>query len=86
MSPGRRRKMVHREHPSLPIVQQCALLGVSRSSLYYHTYYSIDTRNYGIRGRWTCLSRRLSGADPLERSWAHWVANSNYRRSKPRDH
>ena len=35
MSPGRRRKMVGREHPSLPIVRQCALLGVSRSSLYY---------------------------------------------------
>ncbi len=35
MSPGRRRKMVDREHPSLPIVRQCALLGVSRSSLYY---------------------------------------------------
>ena len=27
--------MVDREHPNLPIVQQCALLGVSRSSLYY---------------------------------------------------
>ena len=35
MSPGRRRKMVDRERPSLPIVRQCALLGVSRSSLYY---------------------------------------------------
>ena len=35
MSPGRRRKMVDREHPSLPIVRQCAVLGVSRSSLYY---------------------------------------------------
>ena len=35
MSPGRRRKMVDREHPSLPIVRQCALLGVSRSSLHY---------------------------------------------------
>ena len=35
MSPGRRRKMVDREHPKLPIVRQCALLGVSRSSLYY---------------------------------------------------
>ena len=35
MSPGRRRKMVDREHPSLPIVRQCALLGVSRSSRYY---------------------------------------------------
>ena len=34
MSPGQRRKMVDREHPKLPIVRQCALLGVSRSSLY----------------------------------------------------
>ena len=35
MSPSRRRNMVDREHPKLPIVRQCALLGVSRSSLYY---------------------------------------------------
>ena len=35
MNPARRREMVDREHPSLPIVGQCALLGVSRSSLYY---------------------------------------------------
>ena len=35
MSLVQRRKMVDREHPSLPIVRQCALLGVSRSSLYY---------------------------------------------------
>ena len=35
MSPGRRREMLDREHPSLPIVRQCTLLGVSRSSLYY---------------------------------------------------
>ncbi len=35
MNPGRRREMVDREHPSLPIVGQCALLGVSRSSIYY---------------------------------------------------
>ena len=35
MSPGRRRKKVDREHPSLSIVRQCALVGVSRSSLYY---------------------------------------------------
>ena len=34
MSPGRRREMVDREHPKLPIVRQCALLGVARSSLY----------------------------------------------------
>ena len=35
MSPGRRREMADREHPKLPIVRQCALLGVARSSLYY---------------------------------------------------
>ena len=35
MSPAWRRKMVDRGHPSLSIVRQCALVGVSRSSLYY---------------------------------------------------
>ena len=35
MSPGRRREMVDRKHPSLPVARQCALLGVSRSSIYY---------------------------------------------------
>ncbi len=34
MSPARRR-MVDREHSSLSLVRQCALLGVSRSSIYY---------------------------------------------------
>ena len=36
MSPARRRQLVDREHPKLPIVRQCALLGVSRSSVYHH--------------------------------------------------
>ena len=35
MSPAQRRQMVDREHPSLSIVRQCTLLGVSRSSIYY---------------------------------------------------
>ncbi len=35
MSPGRRREMVDREHPKLPVVRQCALLGVARSSICY---------------------------------------------------
>ena len=35
MNLGRRREMVDRGHPSLPIVGQCALLGVSHSSIYY---------------------------------------------------
>ena len=37
MSLVRRRGMVEREHPTLPIVGQWALLGVSRSSLYYRS-------------------------------------------------
>ena len=35
MSLARRRQLVDREHPSLSIARQCALLGVSRSGLYY---------------------------------------------------
>ena len=35
MSPARRRQMVDWEHPKLPIVRQCALLGATRSSVYY---------------------------------------------------
>ena len=35
MSREERRKIVDREHPTLSIVRQCALLGVNRSSLYY---------------------------------------------------
>ena len=37
MSPARRRQMVDREHPSLSLVRQCALLGVNRSSIYYRS-------------------------------------------------
>ena len=35
MTPRRRREMVDRGHPSLPVARQCALLGISRSGLYY---------------------------------------------------
>ena len=35
MSPAQRRELVDRQHRSLSIVRQCALLGVSRPSLYY---------------------------------------------------
>ena len=35
MSPARRREMMDRQHPPLSLVRQCALLGLSRSSLYY---------------------------------------------------
>ena len=35
MSRCQRRAMIDREHPRLSQVRQCALLGISRSSLYY---------------------------------------------------
>ena len=35
MTPRRRREMVERGHPSLPVVRQCALLSICRSGLYY---------------------------------------------------
>ncbi len=35
MSRERRREMVERQHPKLATVRQCALLGISRSSVYY---------------------------------------------------
>ena len=35
MTPAQRRELVDRQHRSLSMVRQCALLGVSRSSLYY---------------------------------------------------
>ena len=34
MSLAERREMVDREHPSLSLVRQCRLLGVSRSGVY----------------------------------------------------
>ncbi|HZA21361.1 MAG TPA: IS3 family transposase [Dehalococcoidia bacterium] len=35
LSPEQRRALVDRQHPSLSVVRQCALLGISRSSVYY---------------------------------------------------
>ena len=35
MSRERRREMVDREHPALSTLRQCALMGISRSSVYY---------------------------------------------------
>ena len=37
MSRERRREMVDREHPALSTVRQCALLRISRSSVYYRS-------------------------------------------------
>ena len=35
MTPEHRRALVARRHPALSVVRQCALLGISRSSVYY---------------------------------------------------
>ena len=37
MSRCQRRAVIDRDHPRLSLVRQCALLGISRSSLYYRT-------------------------------------------------
>ena len=34
MSRARRLEMIDRDHPALSVVSQCALLGISRSSVY----------------------------------------------------
>ena len=81
MSPGRRRKMVDREHPPLPIVRQCALLGVSRSSIYYRPKAAseedlslmgeidrqcLETPFYGSRRMQAWLERRGDTDKPEE--------------------
>ena len=35
MSRERRQEMVDRQHPALSTIRQCALLSISRSSVYY---------------------------------------------------
>ena len=72
MSPERRRGIVDREHPKLPIVRQCALLGVARSSIYYRPKGAseedlslmgeidrqyLETRFYGLRRMRAWLGR-----------------------------
>lgn len=73
MSLGRRRQMVDRGHPSLSVVRQCSLLGVSRSSLYYRAKGAseedlslmqemdrqyLETPFYGSRRMQACLERQ----------------------------
>ena len=50
MSPARRRQMVDREHPSLSLVRQCALLGVSRSSLRYYRPRPASAEDLSLMG------------------------------------
>ena len=53
---------------------------------HHHENYSIDIQSYGNRGRWTCLRRRLSRAEPLEKRWTFEVANANFRKDRVRNH
>ena len=76
MSPARRQQMVDRKHPSLSLVRQCALLGVSRSSIYYQPRAAstedlslmseidrqyLETPFFGSRRMKACLERRGIG-------------------------
>ena len=73
MSLGQRRGMVDQGHPSLSVVRQWALLGVSRSSLYYRSKGAseedlalmeeidrqyLETPFYGLRRMKACLGRQ----------------------------
>ena len=73
MSLAQRRKMVDREHPSLSMTRQCALLGVSRSGLYYRSRGTseedlalmqamdrqyLETPFFGSRRMRVCLDRQ----------------------------
>ena len=72
MSPAQRRELVDRRHRQLSIVQQCRLLGVSRSGLYYRAKETsqqdlslmreldrqyLETPFYGSRRMKACLER-----------------------------
>ena len=85
MSPAQRRQMVDREHPFLSLVRQCALLGVSRSSVYYRPRAAseqdlslmgeidrqyLETPFYGSRRMKACLERRGKPASRVSRAAA----------------
>ena len=84
--------MMDREHPSLFLVRQCALLGVSRSSLYYRPRAALaedlslmgesdrqylETPFYGSRRMRAWLERRQGL--PVSRKRMQWLitATSN---------
>ena len=81
MTPAKRRELVDRQHGSLSIVRQCALLGVSRSSLYYRPRETsqqdlslmremdrqyLETPFYGSRRMRASLDRQ---GMPVSRKW-----------------
>ena len=88
MSRERRREMVDREHPALSTVRQCALIGISRSSVYYrprgHSQKDLAvmklidrqylaTPFYGSRRMKVWLDRQ---GHPVNRKRAHLKASS----------
>ena len=66
MSLAKRRKMVDREHPSLSMTRQCALLGVSRSGLYYRSREKVERGPGRDAGHGPAVS-----GDPFLRVAAH---------------
>jgi len=81
MSVKRRRASVDREHPSLSVVRQCALLGISRSGLYY--------RRVGVSEEELALTKLIDGqylATPFygTRRMAAWLRNQGYKVNRKR--
>lgn len=81
MSVGQRRGVVDRKHPSLSVVHQCALLGISRSGLYY--------RQVGISEKDLALMKLIDGQyldTPFygTRRMAAWLRNRGYKVNRKR--
>ena len=60
MTPAQRRELVYRQHGSLSIVRQCALLGISHSSLYYRPKET-SQQDLSLMREMDCQWRRNSG-------------------------
>ena len=81
MSPGERREMVDREHPSLSLVRQCALLRVSRSSIYYRPRAASE-ENLSLMGE---IDRQyLETSFYWSRRMKAWLERSGIRVSRKR--
>jgi putative transposase len=81
MSVEQRRGLVERSHPWLPVVRQCALLGISRSGLYY--------RRARVSEKELALMKLIDGqylATPFygTRRMAAWLRNQGYKINRKR--
>lgn len=81
MSVERRRAVVDRQHPSLSVVRQCTLLGISRSGLYYRPA-EISQEDLNIMK----LIDRQYLATPFygARRMAAWLKNQGYKINRKR--